>query len=104
MIMNKAPFDIEFFLREKSKGKPARVRVYKYSACINVISETFQLFQVTNIKKTGNDYVSATSNDYLITTYPSDKIKAERWKDAATFETNNFVKTIGAAIEKRIDY
>jgi hypothetical protein len=96
------PFTIIFYCREKCNKIPNRTRVFKYSACINLISRNFELFEVSKVVKIDKDKVFMLAEDFLVTSYPYNKLDAEKWKDASTLQSNAFVRKLGAAIENSI--
>ena len=100
--MAKQLFTIEFFYRETRNLENKRTKVCKYSATINLISENFQLFHVSNIRKMDKEVVLELIDSYLITSYPYNKVDNKKWKDASTLESNSFVSTLGVAIEQSI--
>jgi hypothetical protein len=95
----KYPFRIQFYYKDISNGKIRSRKVFKYSASIKTISQNFQLFEVSDIKRIDKDKTYNLPATYMVTSYQFKKEEDQKWKDALTFESNDFLKELGLAIE-----
>lgn len=100
--MNQSQFTVEFYSPEKSSVHTNKLKLFKYSACISIISKSFQLFQVSGIKKIDKDSIENLPGEYYVTSYPYNKAEEQKWTDASTLKSNTFVNKLGAAIDNSI--
>ena len=96
------PFKVEFFGKDISGKETKRARLFKYSACVTVVSKNFQLFEVSNIKILNKHKEADLEVNYIVTSYPFDNIIDSKWKDAVTLTSSAFLRELGLAIEKSI--
>ena len=100
--MQNRNFGIEFFCQEDVANYTGNAANTRYRALVTVISKNFQLFKVTRLQRIDDDSITDLSENYVLTSYPYDKNIDPKWKDAATFTSNSFFETLGAAIDSRL--
>ena len=98
--MQKECFTVTFFAVEKSSSHEESASLIKYSAVVKVVSRSFELFSVSSIKRIREDCIIYSPGSCILTCYPSAEGNQKKWKDASSFQTNEFVQMIGAAIEE----
>lgn len=99
--MTQHPFAIEFHYTNEGANQ-AYIAEPKYHAVITTLSKSLGLFKVTGIRKIDGQQMTELNDCYYLTSYPLDEEKDERWKDAVTKTTDDFLQAIGKAIEKHI--
>ena len=98
--MKKNAFTIEFSLNKKERSQSKNSIPYNYEAAITMISKSFNLFEVNQIKRKTKDGLLEISGNYILTSYPLSNLKDPVWKDVITLECNSLLQTIGSTIDQ----
>lgn len=98
--MTQSSFAIQFrFAKYRAKGNELIKRHYVYQANINTLSRSFNLFEVSGIKRVTKTRTIRLPGAYYLTSYPLCYAGSETWKDALTTNADEFLQAIGDAIE-----
>lgn len=98
--MNKPSFAIELCCNEIFKNTPALTKD-KLIVQIELISKSFQLFEVASIKRIKDNKIFETKERYILTSYTFDSHEPCKWKNALTLKTNRLFELIGEAIDQQ---
>ena len=101
--MSSSSFAIEFFDNEPSEKLHGTLEA-KYVVQVQLISKSFQLFEVSNIKTIKENRTYEITKRCILTSYTFAKDEPCKWKNALTLKTNHLFELIGRAINEKFQH
>lgn len=85
--MRNPTFNIEFETNKTPNKILKTTEAYKYQAVIITLSESFNLFKVSRIRRITTEGEITLSASYYLTSYPMQNKKDDTWKDPITLRS-----------------